>query len=260
MYTLDGVALDNPTLGWTLQWASVPDIAVTMERPEVVIPGLDGVPQMPGRMDAPPLTFVVRTGQAGRDALAALARRAKLAAKVASGLVVPVELLTMSPDRLRTATPTWDVTIVFRAGTAWRDPSDTTSAAVSLASASQLATVMSGLSAPVRDAIIRVKGAVTGLLVTDSSGSWVSYGSSLPSGSYWRFDSATGRAYVTTSDTWTGGTEVTGATDWSDIGAAFTIAPSFTDPATRAGVLTVATSTRSGATVEVRGRRAYAFD
>jgi hypothetical protein len=114
---------------------------------------------------------------------------------------------------------------------------------------------------PVRDAILRVGGAVTGLLITDSSGEWVSYGASLPAGSYWRFHADTGRAFVTATNTWTGGTEVTGTSDWSGTGTPFQIEPmrpTPTDPIIRVGRLTVATATRSGATLEVRARRAFA--
>lgn len=118
--------------------------------------------------------------------------------------------------------------------------------------------ILSGLSAPVQDAVIRVKGAATGIQVTDQSGAWVTL-PDVAAGRWVRFEADTGRAFETTTDTWTGGTEVSGAVDFGGPRGVFEITPALTpgDPTTRVGRLTVATASRTGAVIEVRGKSAH---
>ena len=113
-----------------------------------------------------------------------------------------------------------------------------------------------GMSAPVQDAIIRVKGSASGVRVSDSSGAWLIL-PDVGAGEWVRFEADSGRAWRTTTDTWSGGVEVSGLVDFGGPRGVFEITPSFTDPNNRAGRLTVTTATRSGAVVEVRGRAAY---
>jgi hypothetical protein len=152
-----------------------------------------------------------------------------------------------------------DVTLTLRLDGAFsRALAESTSAAVALGSGSVVASVMPGLSAPVQDAIVRVKGQTTGLRVTDSAGSWFSYAPALPAGSYLRFHADTGQAFITTTDTWTGGTDVSGVVDFGGDLGVFELTPYFTtDPTVRSARLTVTTTARSGATFEVRGKAAY---
>ncbi|WP_102193214.1 hypothetical protein [Microbacterium aurantiacum] len=115
-----------------------------------------------------------------------------------------------------------------------------------------------GLSAPVADAVIRVQGAAGGIQIVDSSGAWASL-PTVTAGQWVRFECATGRAFITTSDTWTGGTDVSGLVDFGGPRGVFEITPVLTpgDPSTRFGQVTVTTTSRSGASVAVRGRAAY---
>lgn len=130
----------------------------------------------------------------------------------------------------------------------------------STSSAWQRSDILGGLSAPVQDAVIRVRGAATGIQVTDASGSWVTL-PNVTASQYVRFEADTGKAFVTTTDTWTGGTDVSGQVDFGGPRGVFEITPVLAslDPSTREGVLTVATVTRSSAVVEVRGKAAYAI-
>lgn len=118
--------------------------------------------------------------------------------------------------------------------------------------------ILSGISAPVQDAVIRVKGAATGIQITDQSGAWVTL-PDVAAGRWVRFEADTGRAFETTTDTWTGGTEVSGAVDFGGPRGVFEITPALTpgDPTSRVGRLTVTTASRSGAVVEVRGKSAH---
>lgn len=114
-----------------------------------------------------------------------------------------------------------------------------------------------GMSAPIQDGVVRVKGAASGIQLTDSSGAWLTL-PDIPAGEYVRFDMDTGRAWHTTTETWFGGTEVSGQVDFGGPRGVFEITPVMVggDPDSRKGVLTVTTVTRSGAEVAVRGKDA----
>lgn len=263
MYAVNGIPLDNPNFGWEFLAPSKPLSEFTIALESIVLTGRDGVEPLGGRVEAPILPMVVRTPGAHKESLIALFSAAGRILTIAgdASRSVGFELMATTNDRLVAADAIVDITFMIRLSRVyWRDTLETTSPAVAIATASQVVDVMAGLSQPVRDAIIRVKGQASGLVITDSSGGWVSYAAAIPSGvNYWRFESDTGRAFTTTADVWTGGTEVTGQTDFSGTAYPFSIFPRFTDPAVRAGRLTVVTSARSGATIQVRGRRAYAF-
>lgn len=116
-----------------------------------------------------------------------------------------------------------------------------------------------GLSAPIQDAVLRLKGPATGIQVTDSSGAWVILPDT-PAGTWSRFEADTGQCFQTTTDVWSGGTEVSGLVDFGGPRGVFEITPVMSpgDPGSRGGQLTVTTATRPGAPVfEVRGKPAY---
>jgi hypothetical protein len=144
-------------------------------------------------------------------------------------------------------------------GAYWRS-TELTSTAVSLTTASQAVDVLTGISAPVGDAIVRVKGAVTGLQVTDTSGAWMTF-PSIPANQWLRFHAASGRAWVTTTDVWTGGTEQSGSVDFGGPRNRFELTPrrvTASDPTVRNARLTVTTGARTGASIQVRAKPAYA--
>ncbi|HEU5223429.1 MAG TPA: hypothetical protein VFU07_07085 [Candidatus Lumbricidophila sp.] len=259
MFDLGGVALDNDAKGWHLQFGTEPYTAVVRRVTSLNVPGRDGV--VPGLgLDREPvlLKLKVRMLAAKVREFLTLADQASKIALTGGTTEAACELVSAEPENLSTMVPSVDVSVVLRLpGGAWRDVATSTSAAFSILSDAVSTTVMSGLSAPVQDAIVRVKGQATGLVVTDSSGAWFSYSPSIPTGSYLRFHSDTGEAFITGSDTWSGGTDVSGVVDFGGPRGGFELTPNFTDPATRSAGLTVSTSARSGATIEVRGKRAY---
>lgn len=263
MYAVNGVPLDNPNFGWQFMAPSKPLSEFSAALESIVLSGRDGVEPLPGRIEAPVIPLVVRTPGAYKEELLALfmAPNRVLTVAGAPDRSVGFEFMSSTYDRMVPADAVIDMTFAIRLSKVfWRETLETTSPIVALASASQVVDVFQGMSQPIRDAVIRVKGQASGLVITDSSGGWVSYATAIPTGvNYWRFEAATGRAFTTTADVWTGGTEVTGQTDFSGTAYPFSIYPRFTDPAVRAGRLTVATSARSGASIQVRGRRAYAF-
>ena len=258
MYELNGVALDNAAKGWILQKGTRPYTGTSRAVESLRVPGRDGV--VAGlSLDRDPVVVPIRVGMvpASVREFMALVDAAHTLSKASESVSTAVEVVSAEPE-YPYAEPWVEVALILRIPSGvWRSDTETTSSAVSIGSASVGVAVLSGLSVPVQDAIVRVKGSITGLRVTDSSGSWFEYPPNIPSTSYLRFHSDTGEAYVTTSDTWTGGTDVSGVIDFNGPRGRFEITPSFTDPAVRVGGLTVTSSARSGASVQVRGRAAY---
>ena len=259
MYSINGVPLQNPEYGWREDPSSVfiPDYAARTQ--SLVIPGRPGVWTLPPQpMDATAVSPAIRTPPQHRDRLRAL-------------MMQPNPLLTRTGDPSRgivleyqsVASEMWLpaervmlLKFLMRANDVYmRDLAEYTSGPISLAAptglSQQVIKIMPGLSAPVTDMVIRVKGATQGLTITDSQGSWISSINALPEGSYLRYEGGNG-AFVTTTDTWTGGTPL--------------FANSGPDPfavnckygVTLGAELTIQTTTRSAnALIEVRGRRAY---
>lgn len=257
MYSLNGVALDNDTFKWSLQDSTEPYLGVSRRVADLSVAGRDGNVPVPSSADSPVMSLVIRTDDIHLDALLALLESPTLT--ISRPLRwADVEFLSASPRIVGGMLGIIDVTVLLRFyGMFWRDFAATTET-FTIPDADETFTVMSGLSAPVRDAIIRVGGSVTGLKVTAANGSFFSYAPNVPAGSFLRFEAATGRAFVTTSDTWTGGTEVTGSIV-NGPGPYFLDAiPVFTDPTTRATTFRVTTSARAGTPqFAVRGKRAY---
>lgn len=260
MYSVNGIPLVNSTLGWRLRAPSRPLSEIVKRTTALRVPNMHGIIPVPGTFDAPILPIVVRTPKASREALLALFTQSTLlfSETTVPGRNVEAEFIGAPYESSGPADMFLDIRFMLRLnGVFWRDTTESTTAPVSLSAASVSTSVFAGLSAPVSDAVVRVAGATTLLRVTDAGGSWVTYDPSIPSGSYLRFHSDSGEAFVTSSDVWTGGTDVSGAIDFGGPRGVFEITPAFTDPAVRSGQLTVTTATRSGAQIQVRGKGAY---
>lgn len=265
MFSLNGVELDDDARGWVCRDETRPLTAIDIELVSLKATGRDEfIPDLPASATASPFPIMVETPKANLQTLRALFRSRPLVLTSSDALLadleLPVELVSMSPVGIGDADEVVELTALLRApGLFWRDDTVDTSTAAAIGSASVVVDVMEDLSAPVRDALIRVKGNVTDLRVTDSGGSFFEYGVALTTADYLRFDSATGRAWVTDADTWTGGTEVTGDINTGPGVYPFELTPFWSsDPDTRVARITVTTDTRSSSpTIEVRGRRAY---
>lgn len=152
-----------------------------------------------------------------------------------------------------------DVTFVVQLVDAfWRATNEATSPAVTLGSALVSVTnLFPGLSAPVGDAVVRVRGQASGVQVTDAGGgSWFTF-DSVPAGQWLRVQGR--RAFLTSTDVWAGGTEVSGRLSFGGPRRRFELTPvRGASPSTRAAALTIATASRSGtAQIQVRGRSAH---
>lgn len=263
MFSLNGIALDNAELDWKVLAGTTVLTEIGVERPDLVIGQQDGnLAGLFGRAAASPIVIKVRTPRTYESALRAVFRRPGLVLTDSNlpGLEAVVELRSLSAAGYGAAEELVDLTAVLGLpGVFWRDVATATSPLAALTGSGQAVTVMAGLSAPVRDAIVRLRGGLTSPRVQDSNGSWIQYNASIPGGQYLRFESATGRAFLTTSDTWTGGTEVTTAVGNGSGPYPLELTPYFTtDPTVRSARLTVTYSGASGAPgIEIRGKRAH---
>lgn len=261
MYSVSGFPLDNVTLGWVLRAPTQPLSQLVKQAQGLTLPGRDGIVPLPSVFESPAITLVVQTPKAQLEVLYALFLQQTLTLSYSSApwRSVAIEYLAAAIVGYGAADEIVDIAFTVRLnGVFWRDTDTITTAALALGAASVIAPAFPALSAPVRDAIVRVMGSVTGLKVADPRGSFFSYPLALPAGSYLRFHSDTGRAFVTTTDVWTGGTEVTGFIVNGPGPYFLEITPTFTDPSARTGGLTVTTDTRaSSPTIEVRGKGAY---
>ncbi|WP_417556168.1 hypothetical protein [Microbacterium sp.] len=253
---VNGVALDNSTFGWTFMRASVVVPALTKDRQGLRLAGRDGVvPGIPGTTRETVLRLVVEAPPSTRETLVTLFGDRGVITHD-NGRVAAYEVSGVTPRDLDTAAPRTEVAFdVAVPGAFWRAASDATFSRALDAASVQLS-CWSGLSAPVQDAVVRIAGPATGSQVTDSSGAWVRMPDAA-AGQWVRFECATGLCFRTTSDTWSGGTDISGLVDYGGPRGVFEITPTFGgDPSARSGVITVATVTRGGS-VQVRGRSAH---
>lgn len=257
MYSINGVPLDNPSMGWTFRAQSKPLSAHTRDRQTLSAAGRDGVIQVPGATFGPVgLSLVVETPRARLEDLVALfAEDGYLHLTSAPTRNARFEFLASSPVGYGDADELIDVTFTIRLiDAAWRSATEATPSVLLSAASVQLA-VFPGMSAPVQDAIIRVKGMAAGLVVTDSSRAWLSF-PNVPAGQWLRVEGR--RAFLTTTDTWDGGTEVSGQLRQGGPRRRFEITPRRgATPNVRDGRLTITTSSRLAANVEIRGRSAH---
>lgn len=258
MYSIDGVSLEAGD--WVLRAPTQPLSELVAQRQSVTVPGRHGViPGLPWAFSPLVLTFVVQTPRDAYEALLALFTHGSLLSLTAApDRVTAFELLSTSYSGYGPADAVIDASFVVRIPEVfWRDATESTTSLVTLSSASVNADAWAGTSGIITDAIVRVKGPFSGLQVL-SGGSWFTYPDAVASGSYLRFHSDTGRTFLTTSNTWSGGTEVSGDVDFDGPDGYFAIVPHFTDPAVRSARVTVVTATRtSDAGVQLRGKGAY---
>lgn len=262
MYSVNGIPLDNPAMGWVFRAPSRPLTELVVRRPSVTLPGRLGVVRgIYASPEAVTPTFVVQTPRENLEALYSLFMRGwRITRTDDPTRNVLYEFLSATPEGYGEGDKIVDLNVIVRFPEVfWRATDPTTSAAVTINTPSQVVTgLFPGLSGDIVDPVIRLKGAFSGLQVTDSGNSWFSYSGTILGSQYLRFDAGSGRAWVTTTDTWSGGTEVSGSIDFSSPG--FRISPHWPvglGSNIRDGRCTVATATRSGMTFEVRGNAAY---
>lgn len=215
---------------------------------------------MPGRETAPALALVIGTPYSSLESLRALLTQPALELTKAGQLgSAAVQLASISQVRVGMgADPAFEVTVTLDFYDVWyRGPEETFT--VPLDAAAKTAPVFPGLSGKVTDTLVRLTDC-TSPKVRDNAGSFFSYTGTIPAGSWLRFDAVTGRAWLTNTDAWTGGTEVDALLlGFGSRPGFLRITPEFTlTPATRRGKLTVTTTARGDtAAIDIRGHNAY---
>ncbi|MCZ4066425.1 hypothetical protein O1W71_01920 [Microbacterium sp. H37-C3] len=266
MFTINGVPLDNTAYGWLFRKGSQPFITLEAQVGQVTVVGQRGITQYQTGVTAGLWPCIIYTPDAHRETLNALfgAPKLLLSPMAKPDRVAEVQFMASEVDRIFPRGEFVDMRYTLALlDAAWRDRDEVTTAFASLAAAASVTVrdLLPGGSAPVQDAVIRVRGNASGLQVTDpATGAWFAFSEPIPAGSYLRFEAKTGRAWLTTTDTWTGGTEVSGSIDTSDPYGGFEITPTFAgqNAHQRSASLVVSTGTRGTTTaVQVRARRAY---
>ena len=264
-YKINGVTLTDPARGWKLLRGSTPASALEYATNSMDISGWDGTFTFPTTRKSVSFTFTIKSSLSTRTALLTLMGSPTLEVTQDDPLrdnqVAEGRLISSSVDQYHEALGyAVDSFVIEIPSGAWR--SKTVSTTTKLVAASPLATVnlLSGISAPVQDAIVRIQGPITNPQVQDSGGSFFVITGTIPDGSYIRFESVSGRAWINTTDTWVGGTELTGEVDFGGPRGTFEITPNYTDPNTRVGKLTL-TQTARGANsgMVVKARNSYLF-
>lgn len=263
MYSIDGVPLQNSTYGWRLKregtnpWGPRSRSLIDFNSS-----GRDGTVQVRGFVATPTVPLVVDSPVNYLDDLRQLFRLGSSLTKTADATKAAVcELVSLQSDPVRLAGSDgglFRTTAVLRLPEVfWRDVSTTTSSAVTLTSSGQSVNVFTPSDGPIRDALVCVKGSITGLAVQASNGTSFAYAPNVPSTSYLTFDSATGRAWTGTA-AFALTTEVTGSIA-NGPGPYYLELLGSSNPATTGSNLVVTYTANTGATIQVRGRNSYDY-
>lgn len=262
MYSVNGIALDNPDMGWVLRAPSKPLSAFSYDRPNLTATGRDGVlPFIPPSVSPVSVSFVVQTPRAHLEHLLALfEQQGTLTVTGSQARAIDYETLSSTPVGYGPADSLVDVTFLLRFPEPfWRDFAVSNSPTFSLSTGGADFNLWPGLSAPVGDALVKARGPHSGLSLLDASGAWVN----LPSCSATEtvvFDSATGEAGKNTSNTFALITDVSGAVDFGGPRGVFEITPQRRDPDPRirhAELMASATGVGATTSLAFRGRAAY---
>lgn len=263
MYAVNGISLDNPMFGWVLRAPTRPLSEVTRRRRTLRVSGRDGtIAGLSSTTEPVVLIFVVQTPREHLETLNALFGDGGTLTQVGlANRAVSFEVLSSAPgEGWGAGDEIVDMQFTIRLpGTFWRATTTVTSAAAALASSVNVTGLFPDLSAPVQDAIVRVKGACTGVQITDASGAWLKM-PDLTAPQYARFHLDTNECFITSSNSWTGGTDASGLVDFGGP-RGFELTPRLdpANPSIRDARLTVTAVTWPGASIEVRGRSAHQF-
>lgn len=264
-YSINGIPLDNPAVGWEVVRGSIPVMGYENSAPTSESWGRDGSHALPGTRTSASLQLLIKHTNATRSDLYNLMTEPELTLRDSERpeWFAKARLLTATPEKFY-GHKDWGVDLFVLSvprGT-WR-AAVVTSILTPAAPAGATHTIFSGISAPVQDALVRLKGPIQNAQVLDSRGSFVTFKGTIAAGQYGRFDMATGRAWLTTTDTWSGGTEISGEVDYGGPRGIFELTPKLvtpTDPSDRvASVILNQTTYGTGSGIQIRGSNATLF-
>lgn len=263
MYIVNGFNLNNKERGWRLLRDSMPAPGLGYRVTELLTGGGDGIVTLPTTREQSTATFTVEVPHDELSNLLALFGDPSLVItrEGESGRSATGRLLSATPDQYhpKANMVQYSFLVEFPEG-AWRSGIITTPHTAAVSGGATFLP-FAHISAPIQDGLVRFQGPIQNPELTDSSGAFVTLSGTLTAGQYLRFDLSTGRAYQTSSDTWTGGTEVSGLVDYGGPRGVFEITPSTTLPTeTRYASLRLNQSTfSSGSGVRIRARNSFLF-
>lgn len=264
-YSINGIPLDNPTLGWKVIRGSTPVMGYERSAASIGSIGRDGERPLPSVRTDGSIQLMVRYTDETRSALINLMATPEIVVRDSKrpGWKATGRLLTASPEKFYGHTD-WGVElfVISIPGGVWRADTNTTPK-TEAGAMGVTHTLYPAITAPVQDAIVRLQGPLENPQVQDSSGSYFVVRGTIPAGEYVRFELATGRAWLTTTDTWTGGTEISGEVDSGGPRHIFEITPTLADPSdpltTEARLSLTQSSYNTGSGIQVRGANASLF-
>lgn len=209
MYSLDGVALANPTYGWSFKRDSEPWVSRGLDRPDFNASNRDGTIAVRGHVTTPAVTLVVRAPDSTVEGLRRLLRLGTSLTKTSDPTIaLNVQIVTLTHETIRVAGGgQHQLTAVYRIAPHvwWRDVA-TTDYSIALPQAgagAANANVCTATTGAVHDALITVSGEVTNPRIAGKNGTWVEWEGTVWDGQWLRIDTATGRAWFGTSlDKW----------------------------------------------------------
>lgn len=209
-YLINGFAAHNPDLGWILERDTQFVYSTTITRPDLAIPGFDGVIEMDGVEEVPGVTLVWTVRESALPGLRNVLRSNPLTLTKA-GRSASVSLRSLEPEQIGIGPdPAYRVTAELILTGVWLRGPETTKTFM-LTPGTQTLDVLAPSDGKVHDGVIVISGPLApGLMLQDVAGmSWVRYTAAVPAGARLRYDMASRSAWlVLIGDGFTGGSEM----------------------------------------------------
>lgn len=264
MYSINGVSLHEGHQGWRiLRDGTNTQGGITNSIVKVGSPGRPGYVPAPTTYTEQILIFMVRTPRNRLDALLALCAEAHTLTRTDDDTKEAyVELVSAIPDSDAPFDGVFNVTVTLSVYEGvWRDVEPVVFGAAAISSPTQQFQLFPGLSAPIFDADIFIRGVFGEFRLTDSGGSVLKTTRAWPglSTTGLLFVGRTGQAFrANESDPWTPVADASQYVDQSGNGG-FRFTPRLVsgNPAERRAEVSLTTLSQTSTTLRVRGKRAY---
>lgn len=264
-YSINGTPLQNDTYKWRILRDGTQTIAgITKNLSKVPVPGRPGYNPAPSTYTEQLVVLVIRTPRTNLEALLNLCDAATSLTRTDDATKeMYVELASATVNGDAPFDAMFDVTITLSGYQGvYRDVSPTTIGPTTIASPTVTLDVFAGMSAPIFEADIFMRGQFGQFVITDAGGSVLKTVSAPPgqlstNGILWL--GASQQAFVALeSSPFTPVSDASAYVDQSANGG-FRITPVMVsgNPANRKGTLTITTLTQTSTTIRVRGKAAY---
>lgn len=264
MYSLNGISLQDQTRGWRiLRDGTSTQLGITKTLNKVPSPGRPGYRPGPSTYTEQIVVFLIRCTRAGLEPLLTLCEAATSLTRTDDPTKeLYVELASSPATSDAPFDGMFDVTITLSAYEGvWRDVDAVTVGPTAITSPVQTFDILTGLSAPVFDADIFIRGVFGQFTLTDSGGSF------LKTTKAWTGSSSTGLLYsgstnqaflANESSPWTPVQDMSQYIDVSGNGG-FRLTPKMVsgNPSVREVELSLTTLSQTSTTLRVRAKRAY---